>query len=135
MSSLTRLLGLNSNHWLAVCGMKCWQNFPFHAISVYPAVRVPSGKRNVALLFLQSTENSLDFPGRYETICTSIKYNTRGQLGSNHHQFRKTRKYYPSSKQFRDPPTYTHQPSMQQKVPFSLIRCSSSKVAFCSCVE
>ena len=46
-----------------------------------------------------------------------------------------TRKYYPSSKQFRDPPTYTHQPSMQQKVPFSLIRCSSSKVAFCSCVE
>ena len=24
---------------------------------------------------------------------------------------------------------------MQQKVPFSLIRCSSSKVAFCSCVE
>ena len=28
------------------------------------------------------------------------------------------RKYYPSSKQFRDPPTYTHQPSMQQKVPF-----------------
>ena len=33
------------------------------------------------------------------------------------------------------PPTYTHQPSMQQKVPFSLIRCSSSKVAFCSCVE
>ena len=45
-----------------------------------------------------------------------------------------TRKYYPSSKQFRDPPTYTHQPSMQQKVPFSLIRCSSSKVAFCSCV-
>ena len=46
-----------------------------------------------------------------------------------------TRKYYPSSKEFRDPPTYTHQPSMQQKVPFSLIRCSSSKVAFCSCVE
>ena len=46
-----------------------------------------------------------------------------------------TRKYYPSSKQFRDPPTYTHQPSMQQKVPFSLIWCSSSKVAFCSCVE
>ena len=46
-----------------------------------------------------------------------------------------TRKYYPSSKQFRDPPRYTHQPSMQQKVPFSLIRCSSSKVAFCSCVE
>ena len=46
-----------------------------------------------------------------------------------------TRKYYPSSKQFRDPPTYTHQPSMQQKVPFSLIRCSSSKVDFCSCVE
>ena len=46
-----------------------------------------------------------------------------------------TRKYYPSSRQFRDPPTYTHQPSMQQKVPFSLIRCSSSKVAFCSCVE
>ena len=44
-----------------------------------------------------------------------------------------TRKYYPSSS--RDPPTYTHQPSMQQKVPFSLIRCSSSKVAFCSCVE
>ena len=43
--------------------------------------------------------------------------------------------YYPWSKQFRDPPTYTHQPSMQQKVPFSLIRCSSSKVAFCSCVE
>ena len=42
--------------------------------------------------------------------------------------------YYPWSKQFRDPPTYTHQPSMQQKVPFSLIRCSSSKVAFCSCV-
>ena len=42
---------------------------------------------------------------------------------------------YPLSKQFRDPPTYTHQPSMQQKVPFSLIRCSSSKVAFCSCVE
>ena len=40
-----------------------------------------------------------------------------------------------SSNQFRDPPTYTHQPSMQQKVPFSLIRCSSSKVAFCSCVE
>ena len=40
----------------------------------------------------------------------------------------------PSSNQFRDPPTYTHQPSMQQKVPFSLIRCSSSKVAFCSCV-
>ena len=36
---------------------------------------------------------------------------------------------------FRDPPTYTHQQSMQQKVPFSLIRCSSSKVAFCSCVE
>ena len=49
--------------------------------------------------------------------------------------FSLTRKYYPSSKQFRDPPTYTHQPSMQQKVPFSLIRCSSSKVAFCSCVE
>ena len=24
---------------------------------------------------------------------------------------------------------------MQQKVPFSLISCSSSKVAFCSCVE
>ena len=24
---------------------------------------------------------------------------------------------------------------MQQKAPFSLIRCSSSKVAFCSCVE
>ena len=24
---------------------------------------------------------------------------------------------------------------MQQKVPFSLIRCSSSKVAFCCCVE
>ena len=24
---------------------------------------------------------------------------------------------------------------MQQKVPFSLIRCSSSKVAFCSCME
>ena len=46
-----------------------------------------------------------------------------------------TRKYYPSSNQFRDPPTYTHQPSRQQKVPFSLIRCSSSKVAFCSCVE
>ena len=46
-----------------------------------------------------------------------------------------TRKYYPSSTQFRDPPTYTHQPSVQQKVPFSLIRCSSSKVAFCSCVE
>ena len=41
----------------------------------------------------------------------------------------------PSSNQFRDPPTYTQQPSMQQKVPFSLIRCSSSKVAFCSCVE
>ena len=41
----------------------------------------------------------------------------------------------PSSNQFRDPPTYSHQPSMQQKVPFSLIRCSSSKVAFCSCVE
>ena len=41
----------------------------------------------------------------------------------------------PSSNQFRDPPTYTHQPLMQQKVPFSLIRCSSSKVAFCSCVE
>ena len=41
----------------------------------------------------------------------------------------------PSSNQFRDPPTYTHQPSMQQKVPFSLIRCSSSKVAFCRCVE
>ena len=41
----------------------------------------------------------------------------------------------PSSKQFRDPPRYTHQPSMQQKVPFSLIRCCSSKVAFCSCVE
>ena len=41
----------------------------------------------------------------------------------------------PSSYQFRDPPTYTHQPSMQQKVPFSLIRCSNSKVAFCSCVE
>ena len=41
----------------------------------------------------------------------------------------------PSSNQFRDPPTYTHQPSMQQKVPFSLIRCSSNKVAFCSCVE
>ena len=41
----------------------------------------------------------------------------------------------PSSNQFRDPPTYTHQPSMQQKVPFSLIRGSSSKVAFCSCVE
>ena len=41
----------------------------------------------------------------------------------------------PSSNQFRDPPTYTHRPSMQQKVPFSLIRCSSSKVAFCSCVE
>ena len=50
-------------------------------------------------------------------------------------RFYYTRKYYPSSKQFRDPPTYTHQPSMQQKVPFSLIRCSSSKVAFCSCVE
>ena len=33
----------------------------------------------------------------------------------------------PSSNQFRDPPTYTHQPSMQPKVPFSLIRCSSSK--------
>ena len=49
--------------------------------------------------------------------------------------FQLTRKYYPSSKQFRDPPSYTHQPSMQQKVPFSLIRCSSSKVAFCSCVE
>ena len=49
-------------------------------------------------------------------------------------EFGTTRKYYPSSKQFRDPPTYTHQPSMQQKVPFSLIRCSSSKVAFCSCV-
>ena len=46
-----------------------------------------------------------------------------------------TRKYYPSSKQFRDPPRYSHQQSMQQKVPFSLIRCSSSKVAFCSCVE
>ena len=46
-----------------------------------------------------------------------------------------TRKYYPSSTQFRDPPTYTHQPSVQQKVPFSLIRCSSSKVAFCSCAE
>ena len=46
-----------------------------------------------------------------------------------------TRKYYPSSKQFREPPTYTHQPSVQQKVPFSLIRCSSSKAAFCSCVE
>ena len=45
------------------------------------------------------------------------------------------KQYYPSSNQFRDPPTYTHQPSMQQKVPFSLIRCSSSKVAFCSCVE
>ena len=41
----------------------------------------------------------------------------------------------PSSKQFGDPPRYTHQPSMQQKVPFSLIRCCSSKVAFCSCVE
>ena len=41
----------------------------------------------------------------------------------------------PSSKQFRDPPRYSHQPSMQQKVPFSLIRCCSSKVAFCSCVE
>ena len=40
-----------------------------------------------------------------------------------------------SSNQFRDPPTYTHQPSVQQKVPFSLIRCSSSKVAFCSCME
>ena len=49
--------------------------------------------------------------------------------------FISTRKYYPSSRQFRDPPTYTHQPSMQQKVPFSLIKCSSSKVAFCSCVE
>ena len=49
--------------------------------------------------------------------------------------FTKLRKYYPSSKQFRDPPTYTHQPSVQQKVPFSLIRCSSSKAAFCSCVE
>ena len=24
-------------------------------------------------------------------------------------------KYYPSSNQFRDPPTYTHQPSMQQR--------------------
>ena len=45
------------------------------------------------------------------------------------------KQYYPSSNQFRDPPTYTHQPSMQQKVPFSLISCSSSKVAFCSCVE
>ena len=33
-----------------------------------------------------------------------------------------------SSNQFSwDPPTYTHQPSMQQKVPFSLISCSSSK--------
>ena len=50
-------------------------------------------------------------------------------------EIEETRKYYPSSKQFRDPPTYTLQPSMQQKVPFSLIRCSSSKVAFCSCVE
>ena len=49
--------------------------------------------------------------------------------------FSSTRKYYPSSKQFRDPPRYSHQQSMQQKVPFSLIRCSSSKVAFCSCVE
>ena len=48
---------------------------------------------------------------------------------------RSTAQYYPSSNQFRDPPTYTHQPSMQQKVPFSLISCSSSKVAFCSCVE
>ena len=50
-------------------------------------------------------------------------------------RFTMTRKYYPSSKQFRDPPRYTHQPSMQQKVPFSLNRCSSSKVAFCRCVE
>ena len=41
----------------------------------------------------------------------------------------------PWSKQFRDPPRYSHQPAMQQKVPFSLIRCCSSKVAFCSCVE
>ena len=49
--------------------------------------------------------------------------------------FTYNKQYYPSSNQFRDPPTYTHQPSMQQKVPFSLIRCSSSKVAFCSCVE
>ena len=48
-------------------------------------------------------------------------------------ELHETRKYYPSRS--RDPPTYTHQPSMQQKVPFSLIRCSSSKVAFCRCVE
>ena len=56
-------------------------------------------------------------------------------LWYEHECFHYTRKYYPSNNQFRDPPTYTHQPSMQQKVPFSLIRCSSSKVAFCSCVE
>ena len=57
------------------------------------------------------------------------------KYAQNFATFYNTRKYYPSSTQFRDPPTYTHQSSVQQKVPFSLIRCSSSKVAFCSCVE
>ena len=52
-------------------------------------------------------------------------------MGAN---FVYTRKSYPLSKQFWDPPIYTHQPSVQQKVPFSLIRCSSSKAAFCGCV-
>ena len=69
----------------------------------------------------------------------SYTYGTCLKPGDNHGvsnaDFKETRKYYPSSKQFRDPPRYTHQPSMQQKVPFSLIRCCSSKVAFCSCVE
>ena len=53
--------------------------------------------------------------------------------------FKHTRKYYPSSKQFRGPPTHTpasHRDAVQQKVPFSVIRCSSSKAkgTFCSCV-
>ena len=69
-----------------------------------------------------------------------IRQRTSEEIGNKHtnkrcSNYSMTRKYYPSSKQFRDPPTYTHQPAMQQKVPFSLIRCSSSKVAFCSCVE
>ena len=67
--------------------------------------------------------------------CVSPVLSVQLSLGAQVLVFSKQAIDDPSSNQFRDPPTYTHQPSMQQKVPFSLIRCSSSKVAFCSCVE
>ena len=82
---------------------------------------------NASFWIYSSTENGFLIEQKI-LLCIT---NTR----TNASEFTEQAIYDPSSNQFRDPPTYTHQPSMQQKVPFSLIRCSSSKVAFCNCVE